>query len=103
MRRTKRNQTSKKSLAKSLNPCYTRHMNKTLLKWLGRFCIVIVALELLTLMASRTQDAIDNYIDSRIRDAVRQERHYVYEDLAKLFPKRVAYTRRGGPYITEGE
>lgn len=67
------------------------------------FCVLLVVSTLIVGLAHITVDSFNSYVDNRIRLAINKERQYVYEDLHKLYPRRVQYTRHGSPYVTEGD
>lgn len=76
-------------------------MNNKLMKLLGAVCIVIIACQLLTALVTMAFNKMVDALDRRIGHAIYQERLDVYEDLKKLHPSRIEYTRHGSPYVTE--
>lgn len=78
-------------------------MKHKALSVLGAISLLIVSCQMIDWTIARVKDRIDAYTDSRIMLAIREERQYVYEDLHKLYPYRVQYTRHGSPYVTERE
>ena len=67
-------------------------------KWIS---LVICCIGVVALCMVSVSTAFNNYLDTRINRAIRIERRCVYDDLAKLHPDRVRYTRYGMAYFTE--
>lgn len=77
-------------------------MNNKYMKVLGAVCIAIIVIELLIGLVAQVTGVFVHFLDDKISMAIRQERSYIYEDLAELNPGRVVMSRHGAYHIVDG-